>query len=190
MITIIGLDPALNSCGLAIVRDGELVAAVRMISDAKLIRLPIGARCDEVAARLVHWLNGAWVHVDRDVTLVYEWPQIYSVGKSKGDPNDLLALAAIGAAVARALPATLGCRINILTPTPREWQGGTSKSIKGDPWISTRGYKLKARLTPAEIERIPNSHDAIDAVGLALHATDRALAIQRRVYPGASPRRT
>lgn len=186
MNLILGLDPSINSPGVALIYNNEVVHSHRVIvpKDVRRVRAH-GERVDGVVFAILCYLNPilrsekfrsdlGFTVID---TLVYEWPQIYKVGKSKGDPNDLLALAAIGSAITQQFHP-----IRVLTPTPREWMGGTSKNTKGDPWDCTRGRKLKARLTNRELDVIPPQHDALDAVGLALHATSRALAKPIKKY--------
>lgn len=178
----LGLDPAYGKNkrpGVAVAVDGRLTAV-------SSIRVPgrvaeehdLGARVNVIADLVVAWfvdkytiLRGAGDTLE----LVYEWPQIYGVGTSRVDPNDLPPLAALGAAVARDLRPT-----SIVTPKPREWQGGTSKNLD-EPKNSSRYKRIAAIITPAELELIPDDHDAIDAACLALHVTPSALALPRRV---------
>lgn len=190
----LGLDPAYGirkHPGVAVLRDGVLIAAAALELPWKYYRdLDLGARVDAIAISTVAWFRN-FVPVAHPffqgsdkpnrLTLVWEWPQVYGVGKSRVDPNDLPPLAALGSAVTRDLRPDV-----IITPKPREWQAGTSKNTEGPAWDCSRGSKLRARLTPEELALIPDSHDAIDAVCLALHATPRALAIPRRVFPGAT----
>ncbi len=189
MNTVVGLDPAINSPGVAVLRDGKLVAAWNVKTAASMKRLPMGERIQAVAGQIVLELRAYWrSHIcflgPGDVgTYVYECPQIYGVGVSKVDPNNLIMLAEVGAAVAAKLEPA-----KILRPTPREWTAGTSKNTD-DPFDSSRWRRIAALLTPEEVALVPEQHDAIDGAGLALHATDRALALPRRVFPGASPRR-
>lgn len=174
---ILGLDPSINSPGLSLVVDDVLLIAVRLrLTAATLAIEERGARTNAVAMECASWCKciAPGCSVDR---VVYEWPQIYGVGKSKGDPNDLIALAAIGAAVARDLDMSSS---EIITPLPREWQAGTKKRLTGNAWDCTRGAKLDARLTREERANVENLHDAIDAACLALHPTERALAKRRR----------
>lgn len=142
-----------------------------------------GARMHRVAQAVIAWATelGAAPRL-----YVYEWPQVIRAGRSKGDPNDLPGLAAVGAAVAAGL-AVLSARQNVglrvVTRTPAEWTGGVPKVTEGDPWASARGVRVAARLSVAERVLVPDSHDAIDAVGLGLHALGRFEP--RRVFPGA-----
>lgn len=183
----LGLDPAYGKGkrpGVAAVLDGRLIAVDSIKVPGKVSAEPdLGARIDAIAELVGTWFRMIAVEGrvrracgDR-ITLVYEWPQIYGVGSSKGDPNDLPGLAALGAAVARELRPN-----RVVTPKPREWQGGTSKNLDA-PKDSSRYKRLAAILKdrPGELALIPDDHDAIDAVGLAFHVTPSALALPRRV---------
>lgn len=191
---IVGLDPSIRSPGLAVNVNGVLRLAVRLkLSKETLALEDWGMRVDAVAIECVAWVQQMerWCEATTSA-VVYERPQIYGVGKSTGDPNDLIALAAIGAAVARELRGRPCPDIKIHAPLPREWQGGTKKRITGDAWDCTRGAKLRVRLTAAELAIVEGTHDAIDAACLALHTTPRALAKRRRApnSRGSRPRAT
>lgn len=199
MSTTVGLDPAINSPGLGVVRDGVLVGAWNVKIPAAFKRLPMGERIQAVAERIVYELRSRPYNKEHEVVgaledgdaIVYECPQIYGVGVSKVDPNNLIMLAEVGAAVTRELmtSASTNAKIRVLRPLPREWTGGTSKNPDA-PFDSSRWRRIKMLITPAEAAIVPEQHDAIDGVGLALHDTPRALALPRRVYPGASPPRS
>lgn len=172
MTVVLAVDPSIASPGAALFRDRVLVVAIR----STLPSIPDegrGARVERVARRLYTAPPGG---VD---VLVYEWPQVYRASKAKGDPNDLIALAAVGAALAGML-----CPRVIVTPTPAEWTGGLPKVTKGDPWRSPRGRRIASRLSPAERALVPDSHDAIDSVGLGLWYLGRLDPV--RVFPGAT----
>lgn len=162
-------------------REGVLVFAGKVKIPTMWKDLQEGMRWQNVAEAIVLWAREHdCIFVD---TVVYERPQIYAAAKSKGDPNDLIALAAIGAAVAcwyqrsRIQPND---RVLIQTPTPAQWAGQIPKATKGSAIDSPRALRILSRLTDLEKSRVPNQHDAIDAIGLGLHALGR-LGI-RRVY--------
>lgn len=179
----LGLDPAYGKGkhpGVAVALDGRLLLAQGIKVPGKVTELELGARVDAIAELVVNWFRlYALPRIDRHagdtLTLVYEWPQIYGVGVSRVDPNDLPPLAALGAAVARDLRPN-----RIVTPLPREWQGGTSKNLK-EPRDSSRYKRIAAIIPASELIVIPDDHDAIDAACLALHVTPSALALPRRV---------
>lgn len=188
---VVGVDPAIRSPGWAVVFNGAVVAAgvVRVPAALKSTKLEIGERvrrvgelvADQVldAAELVAGASSATISV-----VAYEWPQVYARDKRGGDPNDLLKLAGVGADVAARLSVRRQVGA-VRSPTPREWSGGSKKATTGDPWASQRGAMVARRLSAAERARVPDSHDAIDAVAIALWALGRFEP--RRVNPGATP---
>lgn len=106
--------------------------------------------------------------------VVYERPQVYRVGRSKGDPNDLLPLFGVGAAIAARLD------VEAVSYTPASWIGRIKKSETGDPLKSPRGRIVWGCLTEQERDRVTLSHDALDAAGLGLRHLDR---LGTRLYP-------
>lgn len=179
---LLALDPSIRSCGLAAFRRGQLVAAKRIVRTSD--GADIGARARAMSLDILAWI----VEVRLDPRcFVYEWPQVYKAVKSKGDPNDLIALAAVGNGVAVGLHVAAAARniaIEVLTPLPKEWVGELPKVTKGDPWASPRGARVASRLTPDERLKVPAQHDVLDGVGLGLWALDRFERV--RVFPGAS----
>ena len=177
MTDLLAIDPSVRSPGAAIFRDGVLIFAGK-VKVAKLAFDSEGERWQQVVEAIVTWATEHDCRLPTKIT--YERPQIYTAAKSKGDPNDLIALAAIGAGVVawycsdRILPKDF----SIVTPTPAQWAGQIPKATKGDAMTSPRAQRILSRLTEAEIARMPNQHDAIDAVGLGLHALGR-LGIRR-----------
>lgn len=94
---------------------------------------------------------------------VFEWPQVYSQGKSKGNPNDLLGLAGVDAAIA----TILACHTEYYLP--REWKG----QIDGDVMIK----RIENRLFASEISTVVEfghlTHNIMDAIGIGLHHLGR-----------------
>lgn len=188
----VGFDPAINSPGVGATINGVLVAAWAVKIPSAFKRLPQGDRIQCVAERIALEILTRPYNRAGDVIgplgdadeVVYEYPQIYGVGKSEVDPNKLIVIAEVATATIARLNKTRG----IIRVTPREWTAGTSKNID-HPFDSSRWRRLKMILTPAEAALVPEQHDAIDGVGLALHETPRGLSQPRRVYPGASPPR-
>lgn len=72
-----------------------------------------------------------------------EYPQVYTFGKGKGDPNDLFPIAC----VAQSL-ATRGLAVSatIYRYLPREWKGTREKDVNT--------VDVRRRLTPAEFARV------------------------------------
>lgn len=167
---LFALDPSVRSAGCAAFVDGVLRAAWRftpelaphVLADDPLA---VGKRWSVIAREIFLEASGRG-YVGG---LVWERPQIYRASKSKGDPNDLIGLAAIGNGVACATKWPYG----VLAPTPSQWTGQVKKSTKGSAWKSARGMRVASRLTPAEFVLVPDQHDVVDAVGLGLWALGR-----------------
>lgn len=184
MTDLLAIDPSVRSPGAAVFRDGTLFAAGKVkVKGSPGDFASEGARWQYVIECIVSWATEHGCHTPEKI--VYERPQIYAAAKSKGDPNDLVPLGAIGAGVVaffqsaiwERFPGGLN-RIEVITPTPAEWAGQIPKATKGNAMNSPRAQRILSRLTELEISRMPNQHDAIDAVGLALHALKR-LGIRR-----------
>lgn len=175
MSTLLALDPSIRSAGVAIFHVGECVAAARIQVAAS--KVPPAERCLAMVRQIVAWC-APW----RISAVVTEWPQIYRASKSEGDPNDLTGLAGVGMGVIGRLSEHVP--FSVKSPTPAEWAGALPKSTRGDPWASARGLRIAKRLSATERARVPDSHDALDAVGLGLWACGRFERI--RVFPGAT----
>lgn len=166
---ILAIDPGIRGCGAAVFDGTALHWAGYVRNTATTGNGPFecASMADAVARELV----------THTVTrLVLEWPQIYRAGKGKGDPNDLLCLAGVDAALAGWFRAP-GTHVR-----PRAWKG----TIDGDKLIK----RIKMRVTPAErlcvVLPCPSlEHNVWDAIGLGLWAVGRLT--RTRIYPGASP---
>ena len=151
---ILAIDPALGvtgAAGAALFRGGALVRCTYFVPPRKSPGERIRLMCEALRA----WL------ILTPTLAIYEWPQVYE--NSPANPNDLVGLAAVGAAFATASRA--GEQLTVL---PREWKG----SIDGDTMVE----RIKARLTPVEQALLPTgrlAHNAIDAVGIGLHHLGR-----------------
>lgn len=171
MATLLAIDPSVRSIGAAVFSAGDLIACHR-------ITVPV-LDGEEDGARWVRcaWLVAKWVSdltIDTPTTVIFEKPQIYSWSKAKGDPNQLLGLAGVGAAVAMHYSARSAPSLfRILSPTPAEWCGQIPKATKGSAKESPRAKRILSRLKPGELALVPNQHDVLDAVGLGLHALGR-----------------
>lgn len=168
MSTLLAVDPGIRGCGAALFDGSRLVAAA-------YVKNPItsGNRANEAAA--VGHAVALWVHETHywrviDFVVV-EWPQIYAsrirAGRTKEDPNDLLALAGVVSVVA----AEVGNDTDAASYAPAEWKGQVPKEVMC--------ARIVARLDEAEraiVEAVlPASkrHNAIDAVGLGLRHLGR-----------------
>ena len=184
---MISLDPAhgiRSHVGIAYWKAGILAGAGAVALPRDAHDTDDGERAQRMAHAALAWI-GARHALPR--TFVYEWPQVYTAAKSIGDPNDLIGLAGVGAAVGMGLSMAVALQeigLTIMTYRPGEWTGGIRKERKGNPWLSLRGQRVATRLRSSEREVVPASHDAIDAVGIGLFALGRFEP--KRVFPGAT----
>ncbi len=156
VVRMLAVDPSLTCTGWARFLDGRLDAC-------GIIRT---YRDDTLAGRL-YSIDRAFRGVPMPDKLVIEWPQVYTRAKSKGDPNDMLPVAAVAGIVIASLSADV-----VLTPRPAEWKGQVPKDV--------HNARVMRRLTPEERNRVdaaqlPKSlaNNAIDAIGLGLWALGR-----------------
>lgn len=183
---LLAVDPSVRSPGAAFFMDNRLVACARVaIKDDQRVDVSEGARWLGVATTILAWASGRGA-LRGALTLVYERPQIYTWAKGKGDPNDLIGLAGVGAALTGRL-AALVPHFTVLTPKPDEWAGQISKvcpvckgkakrkckTCEGSAFRTPRGQRIMARLDAAERALVPDQHDALDAVGIGLFALGR-----------------
>lgn len=159
------VDPGIRGTGVGVF-DGQSLTHGRYVYNPEPRGLgPFQAAT--MARAIWDWLNEV-VGV-RPHTLVLEWPQVYRV--SKGDPNDLLPLAGVDA----ALTALLG--VKTIHYLPMEWKGQLPKEVMVD--------RILQRLTPAERVLIPDvgalTHNVIDSVGIGLHHIGRLQP--KKVFP-------
>lgn len=164
------LDPGLRACGIAVFRDSTLVAAGLPRNPQQRGRGGQTWFAMSLSVRL-------WLHERGFVTLrrvIAECPQVYTAGKAKGDPNDLIELAGVvGAVLGQA-----DCD-DIATVSPREWKGTLDADVMTE--------RIRERLTATEAERIDPDvpehlqHNTLDAIGIGLHVLGRLAP--RKVYP-------
>lgn len=185
MTDLLAVDPSIVSPGAALFRHGILIAAgrVRVVKTPKeMDRL---MRALSVADAIATWYTE---RSDGMIAqqLAFEWPQIYADGKGKGDPNELLAMVAVNAALLTAMfvmGATRGCQVSATTYKPADWIGQLPKTTRGKASASPRAQRIYSRLSPVEFTHVPDQHDAIDAVGLGLHHLGR-LGVRRALSSG------
>jgi len=168
-IDLLAVDPSLRSCGVALFRRGQLVAARTVTRERDGTRT--GERAQAMAADVWGWL----LDVKADPrAYVYEFPQVYP--HDPVPPNDLIPLAAIGASIGGMLGLMCAARniaLDIATPSPHEWTGGLPKIKTGDPFESPRGHRIKRALSIDELRKFKPQHDTLDAIGLGLWALGR-----------------
>lgn len=166
---VLAIDPGLRGTGVALLEDGEVVAAGYARPPVVVGVVTGRAHQAAVAARAVaEWAAG------RGVTeVVVEWPQTYARairgGTSKADPNDLLGLAGVGAAIA-ALYAGLATTSYL----PAEWKGQVPKEVMHRRVESRLRLSELAYVRAAvEAANARGKVDVWDAVGIGLHHVGR-----------------
>jgi hypothetical protein len=198
---LLAIDPGMNSPGVALFSTdgGTLIAATHLTMPEDWVDVEAGMRWLAVARQIRAWI-AKWSGGSSDTTMsvVFEKPQWYQRGKSKGDPNQLVGIAGVAA----NLTGILSCHYHLLvkSPTPSEWIGQLSKVCtycqgrktaprtdgkrgrgvtrickvcNSTAWGTPRGRYIQKRLTAAEIALVPDQNDAIDAVGIGLWALGR-----------------
>lgn len=106
------------------------------------------------------------------VSLVLEWPQVRTAGKGRGDPNDLLLLAGVDAAITTDLWDGMDF---VRCVAPREWKGTIPADVLITRVQDRLSEKERSRVTlPAKSLR----HNVWDAVGIALWAVGRLDALR------------
>lgn len=178
---LVALDPGLRECGVAIfdLASGELLAAGMPENPERKARgLAAWAR---MAAAVVGYVSACLEPLRAagalgQVGVASECPQVYTAGKSKGDPNDLIELAGVVGRVAGGLRAA-----SERSYLPREWKG----TLDGDVMVE----RIKARVDERLVERarvqLPRAqdkhHNVWDAIGVGLHVVGRLAP--RKVFP-------
>lgn len=151
-MTLVSVDPGLRVCGVAVFTDGVLTRALLVKNPEQRLRGPVA------------WLamaEAVSVEVKGCDELVVEVPQVYGAGKQKGDPNDLIQVAGVGAWVGSALNPKQATGY-----LPREWKGQVPKEV--------HNARIEKKLTTQELsvfDPCPPSlrHNVLDAVGLGLY---------------------
>ncbi len=166
---LLAVDPGIVRAGFALFGSQRLIKAgtVRVSDEGNVL---------ERAARMARAIKKC---VGRTkVELVVEWPQVYQrvAGKTKGDPNSLLPLAAVCGALATSID-------DVRIVRPFEWKGQVPKKTRGG--ANPIKLRVERRLTDSELAAIPPkmAHDGYDAIGIGLWALGR---FDGRVLPGAS----
>jgi hypothetical protein len=154
----LSVDPGINGCGISVFEDAELIQATYVPN--RIDRgVNILARARAMALAVVSTALDAQAFLG-------EMPQIYAFGKGRGDPNDLLPLAAVLGGIVSAREFS-----EVRVVRPREWKG----TIDPDALIE----RVKERLTPKEHSRVclPSAaslqHNCWDAIGLSLFGCHR-----------------
>jgi hypothetical protein len=148
---LIAVDPGLHHCGVSVWKDGRLVDAL-LVTNTVQMAGPLNAQPMAQAVAAAVALTSS--------DLVIEVPQVYPFGRGKGNPNDLIDLAA----VAGGVMALAGGAVTYYLPA--QWKGQVPKEICH--------ARAMARLTDVEKASIQLCrpaglmHNVYDAVALGL----------------------
>lgn len=184
MSMLLAVDPGIRGCGVALFGDARLVACAYVKNVARKGSGPW--ECAQMAEAVIRWAVSCQAPYsrlldDEKLILGLEQPQIYARGggRTKGDPNQLLALAGIGGALAARFPVA-----QVQHVVPHAWKGTIPKGKENE---IIRG-RVESRLFVEE--RVPYeegigiarsiAHNVVDAVALGLYFLGRFE--RRRVF--------
>ncbi|MFA6031272.1 MAG: hypothetical protein WC969_15590 [Elusimicrobiota bacterium] len=168
---MLSVDPGIRGCGVAVWEAGVLKRCA-YVKNRVVENTPFTLAARAMAAQVYLYLGEtALVSI-----LALEWPQVYRVGKQKGDNNDLLPLAGVQAAIATTYPVAV-----VYEFLPSQWKGQVPKDLKNPLGPDDiMGKRIVAKLTSAEREVFdkcgaPRSllHNVIDSCGIGLKALER-----------------
>jgi hypothetical protein len=173
-VILLSVDPGIRGTGLAVFSGDD-----HRLFEATYLESPCtrGSGAAE-AGTMASWVRG-WITYD-PTELALEWPRIYAsrirAGDSPGDPNDLLALSGVDAALAALFwpaPAT--------SYAPSDWKGQLTKEAC-HARIMTRLDSSEARIVSAATALAKSkAHNVLDAIGIGLHHLGRLA--RKRVIP-------
>lgn len=157
---VIGVDPGLRGCGVAVMEDGKLKHASYIKSPNTDGR---GTEAWVDMATAVHsYVYELGALAGTKATLVQEVMKVYP--RQKGDAADLLELNGVNGAIAAMVPCE-----EYVCYFARDWKGQVPKAI--------HNARTEGKLSPEEKQRIVATphlrHNAVDAVGIALYFLKR-----------------
>jgi len=145
-VQIMGIDPGLTATGVGFFAYGRIYSHT--------IR-PAGGTLTERIHTICNRLK------DYDVgLLVIELPQVYQGGKAKGDPNDLIKLAALVGALSYTIKS-----VRTILVSPGQWKGQLPKDV--------HHKRIKKRMQDYVCYG-GLSKDSLDALGLCFWGVDNA----------------
>ncbi len=159
-MTLVAVDPGVNSTGLAVFEDETLVG-VRLL------------RAESLQHMICVLVNEEWpVQFGYPETVIVEQPTVYRRG-GKGDSKDLISVAIVAGAAA----AAYGCESldqTIRFVEPRTWKGSVPKKVHNER-ILRELHKEERKYFDWVIEDVPSGlvHNMIDAVGIGLYELGR-----------------
>ena len=164
MQIVLSIDPGARGCGCAWWAGGELLHAQYVPGASG--KGDTGPSEWLETVRAVEAASGEALDGLRPDVVVVERMQVYV--RSKGDPRDLLALAAVGGGLFRAFGDA-----EVVGPLPREWKGQVPRVMMGnrvEQKVRDRGWWGRV----SEPRRKANLNDVMHAVGLGLWYGARA----------------
>ncbi len=176
---LLAIDPGLRACGCALFKDGVLLRAALVKNPEKKLRGPQAHV--KMAGAVSDW---SFSYTENATELALEYPRVYPnhSNKRSEDPNDLLELAGVDAAIAMQLGRTFHIRHYF----PADWKGQLpanqcARQILGE--LSEAEENCIENLQPflvnlasreAAGKQVSHSaHNTIDAVGVGLHHLSR-----------------
>lgn len=158
---LLAIDPGIRGCGVAVYTPHGL-------RWAGYVKNPASGDTAEACLALARAVEDAAVDEGQLPVIgeiAFEWPRVYTIGKGKGDPNDLLPLVGVCMALCGRLFGSPATRYY-----PHEWKG---QMQKGAAFVA----RVQSRLTPEELGRVHArghlGHNVWDAVGIGLHHLGR-----------------
>jgi len=167
MNRILAVDPGIQGCGCAVFKDGTLQYAnyVKNIGGDVL--------CCSMARSVDIWLWSFTCDLSEMDEIIMEYPKVYTQGHLKGDPNDLLPLAGVDAAIAMLSQCRSDAsdRPKITFYLPQEWKRQVPKAIHHERIIAEM-TELEKNVAP---KQLPKSilHNVYDAIGIGLFHLQR-----------------
>lgn len=167
----IAVDPGVRGCGVAIFKNQHLHHASYVRNPASATERCLPILWNEMAWRM-KMFREEWLQTD-DFALIVELPQVYR--KSKGDPNDLLSLAAIVGALTVSMSPSFAEAYR-----PARWKGQVPKDImirrikeliKPEEWEVIRLPEWTHKLKQDKEHRL--AHNVYDAIGIGMYHVGR-----------------
>ena len=155
---VLAIDPGLKCLGWALFCEGKLIACG--VSRSKNNR-HLGKCAQDHINNLLN------LGIKPEVSVLLERPKIYTLTKQKGDQNDLIAIAIVGAIVSGALSM-----YPVEEVFPDGWKGQMPKDVchrRIDRRLTDEETRVKETLPKAKTVR----HNGLDAIGIGLFGVGR-----------------
>ena len=172
-MVVLTVDPGLAGCGCAWWSLSASRWSLLRAAFAPAAPLEAGAARGAVWMAAVDGVRRAAAAVPPPGVVAVEAMQVY--GRGKGDPADLIALAAVGGGVLAAFPAARPVAV-----LPAEWKGQVPRDVMGE---RVAGKLRGERPLPAGVDaawsavavppRKTHLNDVLHAVGIGLYLFER-----------------